>query len=77
MLQSIANANTYAGGQSIAGAASGVEDWWQKRANHLIDYVFVSNVMAQSKQLRPLMMVVNKEIALDQEKKARKIKAYR
>jgi integrating conjugative element protein (TIGR03752 family) len=73
IFQSISNANNYAMGQAISGAAAGAQDEWNEISKTIYDYVFVPNWNPVTRKLIRLNITINEPIEIDYDKNGRLI----
>ena len=73
VFQTINNANQYAVGQAVAGAAAGAQEEWNQIAKTIYDYVFVPNWNPETRKLIRLNITVSEPIEIDYDKNGRLI----
>lgn len=67
------SANKAAAGQGLSAASVAAQNWWNQRVKNSFDYVYVSNVNAQTGQPMKVVANITKAISIDYDNKARKV----
>lgn len=60
-------------GEGLNGAASNLQDWWNRRIKNAFDFIWVSNWNAQTQQARQVVINITEPIAIDHQVDARKV----
>ena len=73
IVQQVTNANKYAMGQAINGAAQGVNKEWEDVSKNMFDYIYTNNWNQDTHQLKRFNIVVTQQLDFDYVKHGRKL----